>query len=120
MRYTSGWFLVRLLAICWSRTVLPALGGETMRPRCPLPSGSQEIHDAHRVVSGIRLELEFLLRIEGSQVVKEHLVPNRFRVFTVDGFDLEEGEISLRILGRPDIAGYGVSGSEAEAPDLTG
>jgi hypothetical protein len=27
------------LAIFWRRIVLPALGGEVMRPRCPIPTG---------------------------------------------------------------------------------
>jgi hypothetical protein len=39
MRWISGWFVVTLWAICWSRTVLPALGGATIRQRCPLPIG---------------------------------------------------------------------------------
>ncbi len=39
MRWASGLFLVIALAIACSTNVLPALGGETMRPRWPLPIG---------------------------------------------------------------------------------
>ena len=35
----SGWFLMMARAIFWSSTVLPARGGETIRPRWPLPIG---------------------------------------------------------------------------------
>ncbi len=39
MRCASGLFFAIALAMAWSTTVLPALGGETMRPRWPLPIG---------------------------------------------------------------------------------
>ena len=39
MRYTSGWFVVMLLAMLCSSIVLPVRGGATIRPRWPLPSG---------------------------------------------------------------------------------
>ena len=39
IRITSGWFSVMALAIFCIRIVLPALGGETIRPRWPLPIG---------------------------------------------------------------------------------
>ncbi len=40
MRWTSGLFVVIALAIACSTIVLPALGGETIRPRWPLPIGA--------------------------------------------------------------------------------
>ena len=39
MRKISGWFFSMDLAIVLRRVVLPARGGETMRPRWPLPIG---------------------------------------------------------------------------------
>src|ERR671932_526560 len=39
MRWHSGLFLVIALAIACSTIVLPAFGGETIRPRWPLPIG---------------------------------------------------------------------------------
>jgi hypothetical protein len=39
MRWTSGWFSMMEFAIFCISIVLPAFGGETIRPRCPLPIG---------------------------------------------------------------------------------
>ncbi|CAM5731587.1 hypothetical protein SFUMM280S_06278 [Streptomyces fumanus] len=36
----SGWLPATAAAICWSSTVLPVLGGATIRPRWPLPTGA--------------------------------------------------------------------------------
>ena len=40
MRWTSGLLVVMALAIACSTIVLPALGGDTIRPRWPLPIGA--------------------------------------------------------------------------------
>ncbi len=40
MRCTSGLFAVMAAAMSLSTVVLPALGGDTMRPRWPLPMGA--------------------------------------------------------------------------------
>ena len=40
MRWTSGWCLAMAWPRCSSSVVLPALGGETMRPRWPRPMGA--------------------------------------------------------------------------------
>ena len=48
MRWHSGLFLVMALAIDCRIIVLPALGGETIRPRWPLPMG--QIRSMIRVV----------------------------------------------------------------------
>ena len=40
MRWTSGLFVSIDRAICFMIVVLPALGGDTMRPRWPLPMGA--------------------------------------------------------------------------------
>ena len=40
MRWTSGLLIAMAFAICCSTMVLPALGGETIRPRWPLPIGA--------------------------------------------------------------------------------
>ena len=40
IRYTSGWLAVMAVAMFCSSIVLPAFGGETIRPRWPLPIGA--------------------------------------------------------------------------------
>ena len=42
IRLTSGAFADIPCAICFSRVVLPALGGATIKPRCPLPTGESK------------------------------------------------------------------------------
>ena len=37
---TSGWLFAMAVAIACSTIVLPAFGGDTMRPRWPLPIGA--------------------------------------------------------------------------------
>ncbi len=39
MRCTSGYFSETALVICFKMVVFPALGGETIKPRCPRPTG---------------------------------------------------------------------------------
>ena len=70
MRWTSGLFVVIALAIACSTIVLPALGGETIRPRWPLPIGATR--SMTRVVRMPRLGLEAqpLLRVERRQLAE--------------------------------------------------
>jgi hypothetical protein len=49
MRWISGWLVVMDRASFCRRTVFPALGGATIRQRCPLPMG--EIRSTTRVDS---------------------------------------------------------------------
>ena len=48
MRCTSGLLASMEWAICFMTVVLPALGGDTIMPRCPLPIG--EIRSTIRAV----------------------------------------------------------------------
>ena len=43
MTNASGWLAVMALAIFCMRMVFPVLGGETIRPRCPLPMGQKRL-----------------------------------------------------------------------------
>jgi hypothetical protein len=66
--------------------VLPALGGETIRPRWPLPIGAHQIHDAAGDVFGgavAALQLQALVREQRREVLEQHLVLG-FRAVTVD------------------------------------
>ena len=64
------------VAMFCSSIVLPAFGGETIRPRWPLPIGAIEVDDARGEVFGAAvaaLELEPLLREERRQVLEQDL-----------------------------------------------
>ena len=52
MRWTSGLFASIEWAICFMTVVLPALGGETIRPRWPLPIG-----ESRSTIRAVRLSL---------------------------------------------------------------
>ena len=57
MRMTSGWLAVMAVAMFCSSIVLPAFGGETMRPRWPLPIGA-----TRSMVRAVRSSVEPLPR----------------------------------------------------------
>ena len=68
MRWHSGLFLVIALAIACRTIVLPALGGETIRPRWPLPIGATR--SMIRVVRmlGLGLQAQPVLRVQRGQL----------------------------------------------------
>ena len=68
--------------------------------------------------SRVGLERDPLLRVERRQVLEEHLLARPFRRLEVDRFDLDQREVALAVLGRPDLAGDGVAGVEVELADL--
>ena len=66
------------------------------------------------------LELDAVLRIERRQVVEEDLLARDVGVLEVDRLDLDQGEVALPLLGRPDLPGDGVAGAQVELADLGG
>ena len=95
------------VAMFCSSIVLPAFGGETMRPRWPLPMGAIEVDGARRQVLGravAALELQTLGRMERRQVLEQHLVARAVRGVEVDLADLQQREVALAILRRADEA----------------
>ena len=77
-----------------------------------------QIHDAAGQVVGRRLELEPLLRIERRQVLEEELVARLLGRLEVDRLDLDQREVALAFLRRPDLARDGVAGLQVELADL--
>ena len=66
------------------------------------------------------LELELFGRVVGRQVVEVDPMPRSFRRIEVDRVDLEQREVALALLGRPDLAVDDVAGAQPEAADLAG
>ena len=64
------------------------------------------------------LELELLGRIIGRQIVEVDPVARALRRIEVDRVDLEQREVALALLRRPDLAVDDVAGAQPEAPDL--
>ena len=84
----------------------------------PLPDRRHQVHHAARQVVGLRLELALLLRVERREVLEEQLVAGLLGRLEVDGLDLDQGEVPLPFLGRPDLARHGVAGLQVELADL--
>ncbi len=87
IRCASGLLRLTALAIDCRIVVLPALGGATMRARCPLPSGMTR--SMTRVIRQVRLGLQPqpLLREERGQVVEVGAAARIAGVAPVDGVD---------------------------------
>ena len=98
--------------------VLPALGGETISPRCPLPIG--DTRSIRRWVRCARLGLqnELLAREDRRQGVEVRALSGDVRDLAVDRLDAQQPEVLLGLLRRPDLAGDPVAGPQTEPPDL--
>src|SRR6266513_1179986 len=94
---------MRLRAIFWSRIVLPARGGDTIRPRWPLPMGVTRSTTRMLISSADDSRMRRLIRR-----------------MAVDGIDLHEGEIVLAFDGKTDGAFDDKAGLQAHAADLAG
>ena len=77
-----------------------------------------QVHDARRQVLGLGLELDALERIERRQVLEEQLLARLVGGLEVDGLDLDQREVALPFLGRPDLARHRVAGLQVELANL--
>src|SRR2546426_255394 len=93
-------------------------GSRHDQPALALADRGDEFHDAGAVLVRIVLQIDPLLRIERGQVVEQDLVAGDFGVLVIDLLDLEQGEVPFALLGRADLAGHDIAGSQVEASDL--
>jgi hypothetical protein len=84
----------------------------------PLPDGCQEVDQAGGQIGTLVLEVDQLVGIERGEVVEERDLLGLLRILVVDRLDLEQGEVPLVVLRRPDLAGHGVAGLQVELLDL--
>ena len=80
-----------------------------------------EIDDAAGQVFGgavAGFHLHPLVGEQRRQVLEENLVLRILRTIEVDRVDLEQGEVTLALFRRPDLADDGVARAQVEAPDL--
>ncbi len=101
-----------------SSIVLPVRGGATIRPRWPLPIGVIRSMTRPARFSEAVSRLQALLRVERRQVLEEQLVARLVRRFEVDRLDLDQREVPLAFLRRPDLARDRVAGLQIELADL--
>ncbi len=85
-----------------------------------LADRDHQVHDARRQVVGRGLEVDALLRVERRQVLEEDLLARAIRRLEVDRLDLDQREVALAFLRRPDLARHRVAGVQVELADLGG
>ncbi len=73
-----------------------------------------QVHDPRRQVLGVGFEFDFFLGVEGGEVLEEDALFAAGGRFEVDRFDLDEREVTLALLRRPDLAGHRVAGMQVE------
>jgi len=98
MRTISGWFSLMALASFCIRMVLPALGGATIRARCPC-RGATAGHHPHREVAVLALQPDPSVGVTRPQVVEGDPVLGLLRLLEVDLLHLEQCEVALPSLG---------------------
>ena len=118
MRSTSGLLAVIELASFFRMVVLPALGGETIRPRWPLPIGHSRSMMRAAVSCSCGLEAQALLGEQRRELLEQRPLAGGVGVDAVDGVDLEQGVVLLVVLGLAHLAGDLVAAAQAEAADL--
>ena len=58
------------------------------------------------------------VRVKGRQVIEENLVVGCIGMLKVYSFNLDQGKVTLALLGRADLTGYSITGLQIELPDL--
>ena len=119
-RATSGSLISIDLAICFMIVVLPALGGETIRPRWPFPIG--EIRSMIRAVMLLGSSFSSSdRRASGNSGVRSSKRARWLRPVgrvAVDGVDLQQRRVLLLAGRRTALALEPVASAEAELADL--
>ena len=84
----------------------------------PFADRVDQLHDAHRHVVVGCLQPELFFGIQRGQVVEKDLVASDFGRLMVHRLNLQEGEVPLPFLGRPNLPRDRVAGVQVEAADL--
>ena len=88
------------------------------QPALALAERRHQVHDARGQVLGIGFEPDAFLRVERRQVLEEDALLAAGRRLEVDRLDLDQREVALAFLRRPDLPGDGVAGVQIELADL--
>ena len=109
-----------LLAIFWSRIVLPVRGGATISAALAEADRRDQVDDPHVDLVVARFEPDAALGMQRRQVVEADLLAQLVGVFEVDRLDPQQGEVPLVLLGRTDLSGDDGPGLQAETANLAG
>ena len=90
------------LAMFFRRIVLPAFGGDTIRPRWPRPIGATRSMIRVVRLSGVVSSFICSFGKIGGQVFEVGAALGDFGVEAVDRFDPQQAVVLLAVLGRAD------------------
>ena len=107
-------------AIFCSSTVLPARGGDTIRPRWPLPIGVTRSMTRVGQLLGGRLQHQPLVRVQRRQVLEDGRPGLLLRRMAVDQLHLHQGEVLLALDRQADRPLDHQAGAQAEPANLAG
>ena len=93
-------------------------GRRNDQPALAETDGGHQVHDAGGIIVRLIFEIDFAFGIKRGEVVEQDFLAGHFRVFIVDGLDLEQGEVALRFLGLPYLSGNRIARSQVEPADL--
>ena len=118
IRKTSGWFCDDRLRDVLQQHGLAGARRRDDQAALALADRRHQVHDARGQVLGRGLELQPLLRIERREVFEEQLVARLLGLLEVDRLDLDQREVALAFLRRPNLARDRVAGLQVELANL--
>ena len=117
-RSISGLLVAIELASFFRIVVLPALGGETIRPRWPLPMGHMRSMMRAAVSCSSVSRRRRSSGNSGVSCSNTGPLPRHVGVDAVHSVDLEQRVVLLIVLGLADLAEHLIAAAQAEAADL--
>ena len=86
IKCTSGYLVEMELAICLRMVVLPAFGGETIRPRWPRPIGAIKVDQTRGQGIVVDFKVKAFIGKDGGEVLKSGTAGGFLGVQAVDRF----------------------------------
>ena len=104
--------------MCFRMVVLPALGGETISPRCPRPIGATRLIRRGRKRVVIDLEVEAFVRKDRREILEDRPARGLLGIKAVDALHFEQSIVALRFTGRANVSNDQVSRAKFVAAQL--
>ncbi len=99
---------------------LSGLGRRDDERPLSLADGAEEVDDPGGEFLGRSLKVQFLVGVEGREILERNTVLRHRRLVIVDQFDSQHGEEAFALFGAPYLAVDSVAGLEVKEPYLGG
>ena len=120
MSSASGWFSVMPWAMFFRTVVLPALAGDRIRPRWPLPTGAMRLMSRWVRFFWSISRSNISSGKTGTSESKCGPAAGELRIDPVDGVDPGQAPVPLLVLRGPALADDPVAGPQTESADDAG